>query len=886
MLVATPWYLGSAPWQAQYYLSWGTLALLIAIAGYVLFAFLAKERLPLPPLPSWILMGLALLAWGQSIRSYGLEQDDSSVPPSVEMQRWALGVTSPPEAIQETAIHVASFTPNILPCDIASIERPLLARSLDPLHTRGGMGCLVLAAALCWSGAACFSMRRPQVLLLVSMTIMGIAVAGFGLQGAFSYRETNILGLATGQSFASFYSKNAAAAYLNVCIAGAIGLFTWTLFNLKRKKLDVRYRVSEENSFLKAKGAIEDFFADLNTPQIASLLCVIFLIVTLLISQCRGAVVGAVVGIVCAAVIANYKSRGRGGAVVTVLTVLIAIGAMTAFQVDENAYSRLETLTDFDLKADAINGRLYIWQIAIQTMSYYGLLGSGLGTFQYAYLPFQDPSSPGWFYRAESLFLQCGVDLGIVGLAAFVGGVLICFAKLQRRLPSDTWKLGYSAKFAGSYLLISQCVHGSVDHGLMNPAGFIPAALLWGGVVGYLDRVRSESQKFVDRRETQASLTAKRHPVPGFVCGVALCSAGMGAWVLAEPALKNLAAGEVLDNWVRNERKLPLEEREPNRVETLLKLWSLDTESMLSNQTALRLLADAGLYEFRREQLAQAPGSTNWTVAWPNTDPLLLQIGLDRAKNDREQEALLRLAGGKVAIDLLEQSATFYARGQLLAPLDWRLSWGRCLSTLHCSRDDMARLISSVDRLGRHSPNQMINSALLFRNQLEDEDLDKIWKQSMRAKPSSAIATAKNLVAERTPDQISIDIFPQRSDILISLAYQVFTKAEFPDLYRQLWERARDKFDGSTLTPGQREVWQADAALALEEFDKEIEHLKSARRFLPSDINLGIRLAYAFRQKGDLEGAQSIVNELLPLDPQNPTLQRLRRELVTASLSR
>jgi tetratricopeptide (TPR) repeat protein len=881
MLLGSPWFYGSAPWTSQYFLNWGLFAGAIAALLYVLVAAIRSSELPGLPAASWFLLALFAIAAYQTSTQYDLLESPNA-PPSVQVQRWALGISSAPPPIDGYTIQPDSFVANQIPCDLQKVASSSLTRSIEPLHSRGAMVSLLLCALLCWCGAAVFSSRQGQFWLFLTITITGVAVAAFGIQGALSYKETNILGLRTGGSFASFQSKNSAGGFLNIALAGAIGLFAWTLIHLKRKKMDVRYRVSEENTFMKLKGAVEDFFADLNTAQIASLLCLILIVVALLMSLCRGAVVAAVVAVIGAAMIAHYKSRGRGGAIVSTLLIFVSVGGMVALQVDEDVYGRLQSLAEFDLEEDAIHGRTYIWGVAWKAMLFYGWLGSGLGTFHFAYLPFQDPSSPGWFYHPESLFFQCAVDLGWLGLLLMICGILASFLSIQRRVPGDVWKVGFPMKLAGGYLLISQCAHSAVDFAMIVPALFIPTSVLLGAAGASLRRASAMSSKHADARaklESMAKPTAKPRPWGAMVSisGLALLSTAM-AW-RTESDLANLAASESMEWWVKSESRKPIEEQSPDRFRKLLSQWKLGADALKENPLALRLLADACLYDFQRNQMNKAPGNVNWQQVWHTTDPLLLQIGLDRSTSDKAQEILVEQAGGKPAVEGLEQASVFYARSQWMAPLDWRACWGRCLATLQCSRNEMSRLISPVDMLGRHVPKQMINSALLFRQQLTDEQLDTIWKQSMRTKPSSSIATARNLLVEREPENIDISIFPPRSDILQSLARSVFTKEKFPDLNRQLWELAIEKFDGSQLPIGKRELWLADASRALGNLDQEIEHLKGARRFMPTDVAVGLRLANCYLENQDLLGAESVAEELLRLAPSDPMVQSFRNRL-------
>lgn len=856
--------------------------LAILVIPFALASGVNRKLFRSPPFASWIFIALAMIALYQSMDKYALKST-SSGPPSVSLQRWALGIDAAPSPVDQTQIQLDSFKAGELPCDIQQFETQSLARSLEPLHTTGAMYALALCALLTWIGSTCFSQKQMFPIILLTITTVGVLVGCLGVQGALSYKETNYLGLKTGSSFASFNSKNAAGAYLNVCIAAALGLFTWTLSNLKRKSTDIRYKVEEDNVFLKLKSTIEDFFADLSTPQIAALIAVVFLVVSLLMSLCRGAVVGAGVGLVGAILIANRGQRG-GGVVVTLLLILASVGAMIAFNVDDNALSRIESLAELDMEKETTNGRAYIWGIAWQAMWFYGMFGSGLGTFQYAYLPFQNPAGPGWFYRAESLYLQCGVDLGILGLALMLLGLLVCFSVVNKRLSSSGLKRGYSAKIAAAYLLISLSIHGFVEHNLSIPAVFIPACLLLGTAIAVLVDARKLSDRSRDRRRSKESEDTT-FQLRGVVTGSLLLALVALVWFPSNSALKNLAAGEKLDRWAREQSALALEDREPERFNLLLTQWSLGLEELQKNPTALRLLADASVFEFRREQLEKAPPNLKWKDIWQNTDPVLLQIGLDRAGSVQEQETAIAIAGGRPAIDLLNQASTLYARAQLSAPMDWRLCWGRCLTALECSRPEMAKLLSPVDRLGRHVSSFMINAALLFREQLNHDQLDQIWKQAMQVKPSSSLAAARNLLAERKPEDIDINIFPNDSGLLISLAKNIFTKDQYRDLHDQLWRKARDLFTGKNLTPGEREVWLANAAFALDETEVEVEHLRAARRFLPADTAVGIRLANRYRQQGDSETALALVTEMLVANSENAELVRLQKQLRAAMIT-
>ncbi|XZE21231.1 O-antigen ligase family protein [Pirellulaceae bacterium SH449] len=825
---------------------------------------------------SWLFLGLSVYAFVQGAAIFPRDSEGPA-PPSVALQKWALGEEKSDLLEERLILADLVIQDPLAPCDAVDLRGTTLSWSIEPLHTQGAIGALLLCALFTFAGATLFSDKKSQVILLVAMTAMGIAVACFGFLGAYSYRSENFLGLRTGSSFACFKSKNSAAAYLNICLAASLGLVAWTLINLQRKDSDLRYKVVDGTILSRVRGALEDFLSDLNTPQIAAVICAVVIGISVVISQCRGAVMAAVAAIVATAFIVGKKSSRGGNIIAPTLIVLAALAASAAFQLDENSYERLETLAEFDIEADSISGRIYIWSVAIDAMKYFGFLGSGLGTFHFAYLPFQHPTSPGWFYHAESLYLQIGVELGLIGLLlvfAWIGRIGI---KLQSRVSSEAWKAVTPMRIAGAFLFFSQLVHSSVDFGLILPASFLPACLLLGSCLSGIDAAKESSMKKRDQRhlkdDEKSSKSKMKSPI--IVLGFFLSLGGLG--FLIKPSLEILAATEAIEYKFRNLSRLRPSEKQPGSLETLLDTWHLSAKDLNRSPDALRILAQSAIQDQRLEIIMASP-SSDWDSTWKLTDPILLQLGLDREKSPDKQAEILRLAGGNKALETMKNASYWYSLAHSRSPLDWRLSWGRCRNTLTCSRENMLPLVSPVVQLGQHATNQLIESSLLFRAQLSDYQIDKIWQQAMKTKPSTAIQTARMMIAERDLESLDIAVFPQRSDILRSLATQVFTSSEFPEIHKRLWTRAREVLD-KTKPRALRELWLADAARALGELEQEIQHLRVASNYEQNNNRLSHRLALRLLDIGDIDGAKAVLDRMRRMDADSSEVKDLTAKI-------
>ena len=893
VIVSLPWYFGCVQWKSQYLLAWASAAIGLVAALHCIICTLSKSRDVSVPWLTWLLFLLGVFAFFQSRQVYSWLGGEIA-PASVHMQRWALGLSEAPKSYDLTL----ATSPKVneaggvaeterIPCDLKEVpesERKL-ALSIEPLHTRGAAICLFLSGLFVWIGRMVFSDSTKQLCLFIAMTLIGVLIACVGIQGAISYQSLNFLGLQTGSSFATFVSKNSAGGFYNICIAGCLGLLGWTLLNTERSTKDTRYRFADKSLVSRMRGFAEDSLADLNTAQIAVVLCLIGIVSALLISLCRGAAVSALGAIIVAAFIANARNRNRGSWVIFVTVATVFVACMVGFQVEDRAYSSLESLSEIDLEKELIAGRAYIWSMAWKAMMFYGWLGSGLGTFHYAYLPFQEPSSPVWFYHAESLYAQCGVELGYVGIAAMITAIVLLLAELQKPAVKDNWGMAFPAKLAGAFLVVSQTLHSFVDFAIILPSLFVPACVLLGSVLGTIRNSQIASSRKRSRSGQAPEVKLPPKSVPWMRKGLMGIGVSLGCVVVIvtlADSVKSLAASESMVDWTKVQEKKLLEEQSPERVLELAKIWAgekflqANAASIKGNSIAMREFADAFVFEYRLNQLMKAQLTVAWSESWPTTAPATLQLVNQRERDRRKKEQFLESIGGQEALDRLNKAANWYALGHTKSPLDWRLSWGRCLTNLSCERDDLARLLPANMALAKHSSQQLIATTVLFRDQFDSSRFDQVLKQAMKSNPSSSTNCAKVIAAETADENISVSIFPQRYDILESIAVQTFNKAAFPETNRRLWTRAQELVIQAPMTSSRRELWLADASVALADINGEIAHLRSALGFEPNDVRLRLRLANRQLDIADLIEAKKTLEALqriAPLDAEVKALQ-------------
>ena len=174
------------------------------------------------------------------------------------------------------------------------------------------------------------------------------------------------------------------------------------------------------------------------------------------------------------AVLSKLKGMVRWFAVAG-LTVLIAL-VFVFLPTDQlaNAYAGY-----FSTDPTSMEGRAPIWNDSRQLLRAYPAVGTGLGTYETAFLKYQT-ASVDWNYTfAHNDYLQLASELGAVGFLIFGGLFLIVLLKTVRAAFSEDWNtrlLGLGC--VGALTAIG--IHSLADFNLYIPAN----ALLLSWIVG------------------------------------------------------------------------------------------------------------------------------------------------------------------------------------------------------------------------------------------------------------------------------------------------------------------------------------------------------------------------------------------------------------------
>lgn len=480
--------------------------------------------------------------------------------------------------------------------------------SIAAFDSRHAIAFLFLCLVLSCFSVFVFHDRSRITFLLSVLTIGACSVAVIGIArklmpdfDLWSFRSGG-----EGAPFGTFLNRNNAALAINLGIASALGVILW-----RRSVLMV-----SPNS--RTGRAESDWLRD---PVVLSALAAVTIcLVGLIACGSRGGLLsGTVAGIATLYSIRNTVRREMGrlggvlmGTVVVAFLVFLALRAGTS----GNPALQGDTLQQIGSTVEAggerlsTDTRLAHWPDGFRTAIKHMPGGSGLSSYGFAYLPWQETSPWRRCEHADNLWLEMLVELGVVGLILALATMFLLWRSLGRlKLSADA--IDQALYAAGVYLTVMIAISQFLDFGLIVPANAIAVTLLVSTLVARASAavVTSDARlspssnekgkkKLVLLRQSdvwwKSSLTL-RERLPQCLCGIGLLG-------LAVLALDRLAIDSHVDNVVRlsdvNLKRNLLDENE-------LKAFVDESSHLLGRHAHPELLNVVARIEFQRGRLLE-----------------------------------------------------------------------------------------------------------------------------------------------------------------------------------------------------------------------------------------------------------------------------------------
>jgi O-antigen ligase len=158
------------------------------------------------------------------------------------------------------------------------------------------------------------------------------------------------------------------------------------------------------------------------------------------------------------------------------------------------AWDRLEERFA-DLDEDHIS-RQAVWEDSLGIMGDYPIFGTGLGTFENAYLRYQTTMPVSLFDHAHNDYVELITDTGAVGFLIVIGMALLFFRMNFKRWKHKHGMYGKCIGAGGMSSLIAIATHSFTDFNLHIPANALLLAVIAGLTWAALFNV-SESEQVI-----------------------------------------------------------------------------------------------------------------------------------------------------------------------------------------------------------------------------------------------------------------------------------------------------------------------------------------------------------------------------------------------------
>ena len=454
VLSLAPWYYGGVELDTQLWLDRGLLVSLafcvVASACSALTGSANAIRLPtlLIPLVGVLVLGSAQLA------PRALFGTDASTK----------------------AVNTSATVPHQPPW--ALIPEQHNSQSIYPAATRLEIARLGMAVIACYLGIVLFADSSSQVWLWSAFAMNGAAISFFGIVQLLSWNGKlfwTVPLLLGGQPFASFVNRNNAAGYLNICLACALGLTLWSVFRVKRQT-DTSNGRKKDASDHNGRSTV----LTLNELSVSSVVLASTIAAGIICSVSRGGILALLVA-ACTLLICTYRTRN--GLVVGSLFVgvmVLGIGLVLWTGQEDRFLIRWNSASGDTIESGA-QTRLANWRDALKAARDCPVIGTGFGTYSFAYLPYQSWHAPVRFYNADNQFVECLVEGGGIGL-----GLLLLAVGLW--VSSAAFLIRYDHRspcgVVGLFTVTSQIVSAFFDFGPTMSANMLALAVVAGVTAG------------------------------------------------------------------------------------------------------------------------------------------------------------------------------------------------------------------------------------------------------------------------------------------------------------------------------------------------------------------------------------------------------------------
>ena len=767
-----------------------------------------------------------------------------------------------------------------MPTGESAESQALLTQSLVPWKTQAWLAMIVIGLAGYFLGAVLFNDDSSRTLLLVAITICGVAQVMWGVVQFTSRPDEIFPGIENPSSgskpFGTFINRNHAADFIALSLGCAVGLCRMC-------------SLSSERNWRSGYGAAGKLHAILSSPHLLSAwLCLTCLAAGLMLTLSRGGWGSTAVAAVAVALVWKRRSKKRPGgiALAAILATVVAAVAMQFFGFGDRLGERVD---DMEINHVLSDSRFDHWSDAVPAVRHFLPFGSGQGTYGEAYLAFDPEPSHLWFTHAHNQYLETVMEMGLFGALLIIAGIYFSFRYCRDLCDSNRSASKQALGIACFGAITLHAIHAITEFGLMMPGNLIALAVLVGAATSASERSANAANKRSIRRirkspvsdasvdEVDEGKTLGPRALTGpnallVACSTVLATMSVALWQQGRHASAARLVAETDFTSTTPSPTIQAADEKIAAVTSELERWP-SYEPLLRRKIRLHLhQSRRGIYDQAKAQQS-APGEIDPIALWGMTSPesLIARLYEEAGQSDEAKKAAMQALSEdrqlQLAFSGLNQSLQ-------LNPLQPRTHILTALVAA-CTGQPWKDAFSRSTKLSSANPSQTFGIGLLAWAANLKEPMIQQWRTNLSTSTDSALQIYQLASLRLDESEIIDDLMPDKWLPPCSVAYELAQMSGTEQIRADLLEKST-RIAQATLSD-ELELSQALGKIATVKNDlsSATEHYAKAIELEPRNARLRYLAALALYRSGKAEQAVRQARVANLLEPGNVGYKQL-----------
>lgn len=352
-----------------------------------------------------------------------------------------------------------------------------ITASIAPFAGQHVTAGLMVLALLAFTVPLLLARRERFVFAWLGLALGGGAIASIGMMRMLvpDIDFFSFLHGGEGAPFGTFLNRNNAALGMLLGLACAAGILRWQM-------LKIRADWASEEVDLPRTWEVSDLGYLMNPVTLIAVGVCLLSLLGLLFCGSRAGILCGVISVLVFTLLCKGAFLRRYWKTVAVSIFVTSFVLITQPRVNQ-ANAPTESVWQQRWESLANDDRYLHWPDGFRAAMHYFPLGSGLGSYGYAYLPFQRSSPWRWCVHADNLWLEVLCEAGLVG-ALGIGCLFGLLLYSALRLARSNYLFDQGMSVTAVMLIPIMAISQALDFGLLIPSNTLAFTIIFSALVG------------------------------------------------------------------------------------------------------------------------------------------------------------------------------------------------------------------------------------------------------------------------------------------------------------------------------------------------------------------------------------------------------------------